>query len=59
MEMNMQTLSVSIPLTQTERTAFDKFLFQTGMKKGLFLRKVILDTIKGEEEKKEVENATK
>ena len=59
MKMNMQTLSVSIPLTQTERTAFDKFLFQTGMKKGLFLRKVILDTIKGNEEKKEVENTAK
>lgn len=58
MEMNMQTLSVSIPLTQTERTDFDKFLFQTGMKKGFFLRKVILDAIKKNEEK-EAENAKK
>jgi hypothetical protein len=54
----MQTLSVSIPLTQTERTDFDKFLFQTGMKKGFFLRKVILDAIK-ENEEKEAENAKK
>ena len=58
MEMNMQTLSVSIPLTQTERTDFDKFLFQTGMKKGFFFFFVILDAIK-ENEEKEAENAKK
>lgn len=58
MEMNLRTLSVSIPLTQTERSAFDKILFQKGMKKGFFLRKVILDAIK-ENEEKEAENAKK
>ena len=49
-----EKLSVSIPLTSQERQEFDRYCFVKGVKRGGFLRKVILEAIK--ETKQEAEN---
>jgi hypothetical protein len=53
----LEKFSVAIPLSRKEKTAFEQYCFEKGMKRGGFLRNAILAVIAPE--KKEVENAEK
>ena len=53
----LEKFSVAIPLSRKEKTAFEQYCFEKGMKRGGFLRNAILAVKK--KKKKEVENAEK
>lgn len=53
----LEKFSVAIPLSRKEKTAFEQYCFEKGMKRGGFLRNAILAVIEPEE--KEAENAKK